>query len=400
VTPTGGDYRKLNGAVHFDEDRVRVDTFRVEDDDGHVLTVSGTSAGGGLGRSLDVVAKSSGIHLLRNNLGELALNTDLHMTGSVQAPHIEGSLGIERVRLEVDKILAKFSKSAYEPVEEKKPEEAAAEEPAAESKPGVFSDASIDVRVNIPDNLVLRGRDLRTSARSTGLGDVNLTAGGTIRVQKTPGNTTTLLGQAAIVRGSYSFQSRRFDIERGSEIRFLEQQTFDPTLAITATREIAGVTARVGITGTLSRPEIQLSSDPPLDPGDVLSLIVFNQPINELGEGQQASLAERAGLLAASAVATPISDSVAHALDLDVFEIRSGETGGAGPTITVGRQVSDKLFVGFRHEFGTDEASQVSFEYRFRRFMRVVTSVGQGSNPNRIPREETAGLDLFFTIKK
>jgi translocation and assembly module TamB len=401
LTPTGEDYRRLNASVRFDGDRVQVDHFSVEDDDGHALTASGTSAGGGLERSLNIDVKSSGIHILRNQLGELALRTDLRATGSMQAPHVTGSIGVERGRLEVDKLLARFSSNAYAPVQDKKTEGVAAGEPPAEpQKPARFSDATMDVQLNVPDNLVLRGRDLRTAARGSGLGDVNVTAGGTVRVQKLSGSPMTLLGEVAIVRGNYSFQSRRFEIERGSAVRFLGTDTLDPTLAIAATREISGVTARVAVTGTLSRPQIELSSNPPLDPGDVLSLIVFNQPINELGEGEQVSLAERAGQLAASAIATPISDSVARALDLDVFEIQSGEAGGNGPTITVGRQVSDRLFVGFRHEFGSDEASRVSFEYQLRRFMRIVTSIGQGSNPNRIPREETAGLDLFFVIKR
>ena len=45
--------------------------------------------------------------------------------------------------------------------------------------------------------------------------------------------------------------------------------------------------------GTMKEPELSFSSNPPLDQADILSLIVFNQPINELGEGQQVSLAER-----------------------------------------------------------------------------------------------------------
>jgi autotransporter translocation and assembly factor TamB len=47
-----------------------------------------------------------------------------------------------------------------------------------------------------------------------------------------------------------------------------------------------------------------MSSIPPLERADILSLIVFNQPINQLGEGQQLSLAEQARTLATGAVAS------------------------------------------------------------------------------------------------
>ena len=45
-----------------------------------------------------------------------------------------------------------------------------------------------------------------------------------------------------------------------------------------------------------------LSSTPPLEQADILALIVFNQPINQLGEGEQMSLAQRAQALATGAV--------------------------------------------------------------------------------------------------
>ena len=48
---------------------------------------------------------------------------------------------------------------------------------------------------------------------------------------------------------------------------------------------------------------------PPLEQADILSLIVFNQPINQLGEGQQINLAQRAEALAAGAVATQLANS-------------------------------------------------------------------------------------------
>jgi translocation and assembly module TamB len=259
----------------------------------------------------------------------------------------------------------------------------------------------MNLEVRIPSNLVIRGRDLRTSAGSIGLGDVNLTAGGAVQVTKDAETAMRILGQVSIVRGHYSFQGRRFELESGSEIRMRGADLMDMILDLTATRQISGLEARVSVGGTLRQPQVTLSSDPPLDPGDVLSLIVFNQPVNELGESQQVSLAERAGLLAAGAVTTPLTDSVARMLDLDVFEIRQSETDSTGAVVTVGRQVTDTLFVGFRHEFGHDETSRVSFEYRLSTFLRIVTSVGQGDpNSNRIPREETAGLDLFFVIRR
>ena len=83
------------------------------------------------------------------------------------------------------------------------------------------------------------------------------------------------------------------------------------------------------MTGSLRQPEIALSSQPPLDEGDILSLIAFNQTMNQLQTTERVSLAARAGVLAARAFATPIADSVARALDFDLFEIQPGDESAA-----------------------------------------------------------------------
>lgn len=203
------------------------------------------------------------------------------------------------------------------------------------------------------------------------------------------------------MRGQYTFQGRRFNILRDSALVFAGGDPLNPGLDVRAERQIGGVTAQVRVTGFARSPELLLSSSPPLDQGDILSLIVFNTTMNELGTGERVSLAGRAGSIAARALATPLTDSVMRALDLDLFEIETNDDVSTGGTLTIGRQVNDRLFVGFRQNFGTDDVSQVSFELRLNEFLRLVTSFAQGADRSRsIPRAETAGLDLFFVIRK
>ena len=90
-----------------------------------------------------------------------------------------------------------------------------------------------------------------------------------------------------------------------------------------------------------------------------------------------------------------------RALDFDLFEITPNEDVSTGASLVIGRQVSEKLFVGFRQNIGADDVSQVSFEYRLTEFLRLVTSFAQGADRSRsVPRAETAGLDLFFVIRR
>src|SRR5207253_9132675 len=136
----------------------------------------------------------------------------------------------------------------------------------------------------------------------------------------------------------------------------------DPVLDLPARRIISEVETFVTVRGTLKRPELSFSSKPPLDEADILSLIVFNQPINELGEGQQVSITERAAAFATGYLASGLSRSIANALALDEFEFAAGDQ-GAGPNLTVGEQVRDKLLLRLRLGFRVVQATSLILAY-------------------------------------
>src|SRR5207245_9577747 len=96
---------------------------------------------------------------------------------------------------------------------------------------------------------------------------------------------------------------------------------------------------------TLKQPEIVLSSTPPLEDADILSLIVFNQPLNSVGEGQQISLMQRAESLATGAAAGQLARSIGNALNLDEFEINTAPDSGASAQLTIGQQLGQNLYV-------------------------------------------------------
>ena len=110
--------------------------------------------------------------------------------------------------------------------------------------------------------------------------------------------------------------------------------------------------------GEAQRPELELTSAPPLDEADILSLIIFNRPINDLGEGEKTSLAQRAGSLVGGFVAAPVAEALRDALDVDLLEIAPvSEEGGA--TVSIGNQIGEKMFVKVRQQFGSSETTQL-----------------------------------------
>jgi autotransporter translocation and assembly factor TamB len=443
VAPTGVAYKGLNGRFDLQPDRVVADTMSLTDGRGHQLSVSGEAGmrEGQIG-ALSLTVKAKGLEVLRNNLGRLSVDSDLRIGGTVQAPSVEGTLTLDTGSLNVDEIIDFASASAYPTTARPgsavtgsvpqaaqsapasrgtesagtaasappsvaprdgvtPPAQAGAGVSARRATSGPLDALTLRVRAHVPDALVVKGQDIRLRrSAAIGLGDLNATLGGDLQLNKDPARQTRVVGQVRTIRGTYTFQGRRFDIQRGGQIRFDGGIPVNPSLDIAATRVITGVEARVHIGGTATKPDLTLTSRPPLDEADVLSLIVFNQPANQLGEGQQVSLAQRAGALATGFAASKLADSIGRALNLDTFEIQTASDAAAGQSaeVTLGQQLGQRLYVKVTQGVGADPLSQFVVDYRLTDFLRLQTTMTQGgtATPTLLRRVERSGVDLIF----
>jgi autotransporter translocation and assembly factor TamB len=433
--PAGGvSYRGLDTRVELDADRVRLQTFTLLDEHNEALHVSGELAvherqiGG-----VNINVEADNFEIIDNELGDVGVDTKLQITGELRRPRVVGDVKLEAARIEVDRVLESF----YDPYAvEALPDVVSAEqtvagsgsaeeaarhalekaeaagvptgaETAAAPAPadgGAFDPVSLDVRLRIPDNLVLRGKKLRPGGpNGAALGDMNITVGGDMRVRKDPSAPVTLLGTIETIRGTYDFQGRRFDMVRGGTLRFLGEPQINPMLDVSASRLIpnTGVTATVRVTGTVKAPRLALTSVPPLEESDILSLVVFNRPVNELGTGERASLANTAGGIATGFIAAPLGESIGRALDLDLFEITTtNDEGELGAGLTVGQQIGDRAFVKFRQQFGDRNVTEFLMEYQIAHFLRLQLNGAPETtgSANRIGerRIEKGGVDLIF----
>jgi translocation and assembly module TamB len=161
---------------------------------------------------------------------------------------------------------------------------------------------------------------------------------------------------------------------------------------------IQAVTATVNIRGSLTKPELVLSSVPPLEEADILALIVFNQPINQLGEGQQVFLAQRAQALATGALASRLATSIGRQLGLDLFEINTSPDSGAAAQVTVGQQVGQNLYMKVQQEVGDQSATNLIIEYELAKWLRLRTNVLQSSSTQQqlFQPVQGSGADFIF----
>jgi autotransporter translocation and assembly factor TamB len=225
------------------------------------------------------------------------------------------------------------------------------------------------------------------------------TVGGLLQIRKSAGGRPQLMGEVNTIRGSYAFQGRRFEILRDGRIRFAGTEDLDPLVDLQARRIISGVETFVRVQGTMRQPELSFSSNPPQDQADILSLIVFNMPTNELGEGQQVSLAERAGALAGGYLVSGLTRSIANALELDEFELQAQGERTITPTLTIGEQVGERTYFRIRQGFGAEQATEFILEYQIADYLRLQGAVADTSGATQrvtFRRVERAGLDLIF----
>jgi autotransporter translocation and assembly factor TamB len=437
AVPVGGvSYSGLNTRIDLEPERLRLQKFAILDEHGQPLNVSGELAvherqAGAVNLSID----SDNFEVIDNELGDVDLDSTLTITGELRRPIVRGTIRLEAARLEVDRILQlTYDPYAVEELPSIAPSEpvagtgmsaeeatatalrraettpavpgtpAQAEEGPTPAPGGAFKPMELDVRLRIPDNLVLRGRKLRPGGPSgASLGDMNITVGGDLQIVKPPDGQVLLLGTIETVRGNYEFQGRRFDLQRGGTLRFMGEPQPNPGLDITATRTIpnTGVEARVRVQGTVKAPQLSLTSTPPLEESDILALIIFNRPVNELGTGERASLAETAGGIATGFVAAPLGESIGRALDLDLFEISTvTEEGELGAGLTLGQQVGDKAFIKMQQQFGERSITEFLLEYQLTDFLRLKTTAAPetSGSANRIGqrRVERGGIDVIF----
>jgi autotransporter translocation and assembly factor TamB len=350
--------------------------------------------------AVDVRIQSEDFEVIDNELADLKLDTDLRLTGELRAPRVEGFVEVEAGTIDVARVLEQRTSDPYAtdatPLDPTDPAVVAETEPARAS---IIDTLDLNIGIAVPGSLVLRGNDLRPANAPIDIGDMNVTVGGAVQIRKAPDGRPRITGEVNTIRGSYTFQGRRFDIMRDGRIRFAGTDEIDPVFDLRASRVITGVETIVRVQGTMAQPELTFSSRPPLEQADILSLIVFNMPINELGEGQQISLAERAGALAGGYLTSGLTRSIANALELDEFEIQTQSDAGGGPSFSVGEQVGERLFFRIRQGFGAAEATEFILEYQIADFLRLqgaVAEISGGTQRRAFRRVERGGLDLIF----
>ncbi len=228
--------------------------------------------------------------------------------------------------------------------------------------------------VDLGTDLRLKGRGIETRLA----GDLTLT---------TPSGALTAVGNIRAEGGRYEAYGQMLDVERGV-VRFVGPLN-NPILDILALRPNRSGDDRVGvsITGTAMQPRIKLYAVPERSDTDKLAMLVLGRNFDELGRDETA-LIQTAALALLSGER---GGSFSSKLGLDTLSVRQANSGSSTTkdvVITVGKQISDKVYVGYEQGLA-GAAGTVQLVYRLSQRVTLRAQAGK----------EDSSLDAILTFR-
>jgi hypothetical protein len=227
--------------------------------------------------------------------------------------------------------------------------------------------------------------------------EVDLEVASDLRARTDRRGRIRLSGRVEIRRGTVRLLGNPFEI-RQAILLFSGEPDPDPGLQIQLSRRTAQAVLSIGLQGTLSAPELDLSSDPPIyDRGQIISLILTGR-----ADVRQTSADGDQSLAVAGAVAQVLLGGLARALapkiGIDVARVSLSEskdkqTGASSvrAEAEVGRYITQRLYLGYRRVFGAsadENSNEGLLEYSISAKWLLTAIFGDAG---------VGGIDIFWS---
>lgn len=311
------------------------------------------------GGSLDLEATMNNAVMSARPVDMVRANGNIVISGPLDAVKAQGEIRIEELDAEIitpeNTGLVAIDVVAYNGAQ-----------PASSLRDQTASDPALDyqIRVVADDRIFVRGRGLE-SEWSADINAIN------------EGDNPVVLGAMNLRRGWLDFSGRRFNLTRGV-ITFDRLSTNNPLLDIRAEYETGdGVTAIIAVTGRGDAPSISLESIPEQPSEDVMALVLFGKPAQELGPVETLQIAEALASLSGIGPfgGQGVTGRLRQALGLDLLNIDPDLENGGGE-LTVGKYVTDGVFVSATQDAQGRNGS-VRVEYEVTDNITVETELAQ-----------------------
>ncbi|TFI59916.1 hypothetical protein E2493_01295 [Sphingomonas parva] len=236
---------------------------------------------------------------------------------------------------------------------------------AEEQASGTPSNWKLDLRVRADNQLFISGMGLESEWSAD------------LRIQGTTA-TPTIVGEADVIRGTFSFSGRRFDLTRG-HIAFTGARPPNPRIDLVATADVEDVTVNINVSGSANNPQIAFTSTPALPQDELLSRILFGGSISEISALQAVQLASSLNSLRGGGGGLNPLGKLRSATGLDRLRVLGAdETTGRGTAVAAGFYISNDIYLELITDARGYTATQI--EVALSRALSVLFQAGSQGN--------------------
>lgn len=345
-------------AARFTNDRLDLTSLSARAGDGTVQAQGSVGLAADSGFPIDLRARLANAQLAKSDALAATTTGDLHFTYGRDGGLLQGNLIVPEARYE---IIRQGSAEVPELTGIRRKSQIVTPRPTDRPKPAPVSTIRLDLTVSANNQLFVSGMGLESEW------EMNLKIGGTSVAPQ-------ITGGLDLVRGTYSFAGKRFDVTRGT-IRFRGGQLTDPDINIQASTTVNGITAVIAITGTGQRPQIAFTSTPALPQDEVLSRLLFGTNPENLSATEAIQLASALNSLRGSGGGLNPLGKLRSATGFDRLRVLGAdEASGRGTSLAAGKYLTDNIYVEIVTDARGYTATQL--EIALTKALSLLTSTG------------------------
>lgn len=176
--------------------------------------------------------------------------------------------------------------------------------------------------------------------------------------------TPQIWGRLDVNSGSLRFRGREYKLMR-SNIEFLGDNTAVAVVDGRAVTSVGDYTINISATGPIEDIKVDMSSLPPLPRTDIVALLALGTTTEHLEKSEAVTALEATNILTGS-LQDELEGQAYNIFGIDQFQVNpsySQQAQASVPRITVGKSVSDSVFVKYSADIGSGQSQEVSLEY-------------------------------------
>lgn len=324
---TGFVAEEMELSAIIQDRKLTLNSFRATDGDDGAIRLDGSAVvADDFSLSVNANLKLEEAQLIRKPKVSLTATTNLSINKGADASSLSGSIVIDRANIGA----ITGTQSTIPTLDVREINGVAVDNAVGEALASKDSAIGLDLDLLAPGKLFIRSYGLDSEWSS------NLKVSGS-------SEAPNVLGTAELVKGTFDFSGKRFDLTSGS-LGFEGSDTSNPIINLRAEHSLADMTAILRITGRASAPKLEVTSVPSFPQDEILARVFFGTSVASLSPLEAVQLASTVHSLT-SGGGQGLVGGVRRSLGIDRLALNQADDRDIGTTITGGKYLTNNIYV-------------------------------------------------------